>query len=74
LGINGNGNFACNAPAAAGQFTIPPEVLVPLGNAGPGGSLLVQVSAYPQPISAPGLDAGFVFGFAVPQEVNATYY
>ena len=74
LGINGNGNFACNAPAAAGQFTIPPEVLVPLGNAGPGGSLLVQVSAYPQPVSAPGLDAGYVFGFAVPQEINATYY
>ncbi|MGC9945406.1 MAG: hypothetical protein ABSF64_03325 [Bryobacteraceae bacterium] len=74
LGNNPNGSFACNAPATAGQFTIPPSVLVPLRNAGSGGTLLIQVSTYPQPVSAPGLDAGYVFGFVVPQELNSVYY
>jgi hypothetical protein len=36
--------------------------------------LTVQVSAYPQSVSATGLDAAFLFGFVEPQTVNVTYY
>jgi hypothetical protein len=38
------------------------------------GTLTVQVSAYPQSVSATGLDAAFLFGFVEPQTVNVTYY
>jgi uncharacterized protein (TIGR03437 family) len=65
-------SFACNAPATTGQFTIPSYVLVPMGSAA--GTLTVQVSAYPQSVSATGLDAAFLFGFVEPQTVNVTYY
>lgn len=69
-------SFTCNADAAAGQFTIPSYALVPLATIvdGATGSLSIQVSTYPQIVTAPGLDAGYVFGYAVPvQMVTATY-
>ena len=71
-GSDSYGSFACNVPAAAGQFTIPSYVLVPMGSAA--GTLTVQISAYPQPVSATGLDAAFLFGFVQPVQVNVTYY
>lgn len=67
-------SFACNVDAAAGQFTIPPYVLTPLRNPGVIGTLSVQVSTYPQPVTASGLDAAFGFGYVIPQTVNVVYY
>lgn len=71
-GANQSSSFACNVAATAGQFTIPSYVLVPLG--GGTGTLSVQVSTYPQPVSASGLDAAFAFGYVIPQTANVTYY
>jgi hypothetical protein len=59
-GSNPYASFACNAPATAGQFTIPSYVLAPMGSAGIAGTLTVQVSTYPQPVSATGLDAALI--------------
>jgi uncharacterized protein (TIGR03437 family) len=49
--------FICNAPVSAGQFTVPPAVLLalPAGN----GSLSLNNSSLPQIFSASGLDLGF---------------
>jgi uncharacterized protein (TIGR03437 family) len=49
--------FTCNAPVSAGQFTVPPAVLLalPAGN----GSLSLDNSSLPQTFSASGLDLGF---------------
>ena len=73
-GSNGYAGFTCNAAATDGQFTIPPSVLVPLATTGSSGTLSVRVATYPQPVTAPGLDVAYIFGFAVPLWVNVTYY
>jgi len=73
-GSNGYAGFTCNVAATDGQFTIPSSVLVPLATTGSSGTLSVRVATYPQPVTAPGLDVAYVFGFAVPLSVNVTYY
>jgi len=71
-GSAANTGFLCNAPSAAGTFTIPPAVLVPLSG---GGALSVQISTYPQPIAIPGIDAAYIFGYATPVYLTpVTYY
>lgn len=52
-------SFACAAPVSAGQFTIPPSLLLAMP-AGTGQLSLYNV-AFPAPFSAPGLDLGAVF-------------
>ena len=51
--------FTCNAPVSAGQFTVPPAVLLalPAGN----GSLSLSNSTNPQTFTASGLDLGYAF-------------
>ncbi|MGO9229170.1 MAG: hypothetical protein ACLQKA_08160 [Bryobacteraceae bacterium] len=76
-GTSQNASFTCNAAATDGQFTIPPSVLVPMVTthlSSATGSLMIRVSTYPQIISAPGLDVGYVLGSAVPvQRLAVTY-
>lgn len=84
-GTNGYTGFACNAPASAGQFTIPPEALVPLATANttmwPSGSsaayatFALQVTTYPKPFTASGVDIGYVYGSATQYwSSEVTYY
>jgi hypothetical protein len=73
-GSNAFAGFTCNVAATDGQFTIPPSVLVPLATSGSSGTLSLRVATYPQPVTAPGLDVAYVFGFAVPLWLNVTYY
>lgn len=57
---NGSINFFCLAPAAAGQLTIPPSILLafPPGN----GKLIVFNTTALQTVSASGLDLGLATG------------
>jgi uncharacterized protein (TIGR03437 family) len=71
-GTAGSAGFVCNAPAAAGTFTIPPSALVPLSGAG---TLSVQITTYPQTITIPGIDAAYIIGYVTPlSSVSVTYY
>lgn len=70
-GAAGNASFVCNAPSAAGTFTIPPAVLVPLSGAG---SLSLQISTYPQTITIPGIDAAYILGYVTPLSSVAVTY
>jgi hypothetical protein len=58
-GIDGGVEFVCAAPTNAGEFTVPPSVLLALPPE-PVGELLVGSSAIPQIVSVPGLDAALV--------------
>ncbi len=60
---NNNATFACNAPAEAGQFTIPEAVWKAIFGANPG-TITAQIDTFPQPFSAPGLDVGYIVGSA----------
>ena len=76
-GTNQNASFTCNAAATDGQFTIPSSVLVPMVTthlSSAPGTLSMQVSTYPQIISAPGLDVGYVFGYAIPVQLEPATY
>ncbi len=84
-GTNGYTGFTCNAPASAGQFTIPPAALVPLatantgiwpsGSSGASATFAIQVTTYAQPFTAPGLDIGYVYGSATQYwSSEVTYY
>jgi hypothetical protein len=70
-GTAGSAGFVCNAPAGAGTFTIPPAVLVPLSGSG---TLSVQITTYPQPVTIPGIDAAYIIGYVTPLSVTVTYY
>jgi uncharacterized protein (TIGR03437 family) len=63
-------SFVCNAPVAAGSFTVPESILLalPAGS----GSLAVGNNTMPATFSATGLDFGFSIGFAV-TSVSAVY-
>lgn len=50
--------FYCNAPSSAGQFTIPPSILLALPAGF--GDLAVSTLTAPQPVTATGLDMPFV--------------
>ena len=63
-------SFVCNAPVSAGQFTVPPSVLLALPSGT--GSLSVENSTNPQTFTATGLDLGYVTA-AVVVGINATY-
>lgn len=54
--------FGCMASAAAGTFTIPPEVLLSLPNTTTSASLGIINLENPVTFSASGLDLGFVYG------------
>lgn len=69
--VDGNGGFICNAPSAAGSFTIPPAVLAPLSGSG---SLSIRIATYPQPVSIPGLDAAYTIGYVTPLSSVAVTY
>jgi uncharacterized protein (TIGR03437 family) len=58
-GANSSVDYACAAPVSAGQFTIPPSLLlaIPVG----AGDLILNNVSFPTTFSAPGLDAGIVF-------------
>jgi uncharacterized protein (TIGR03437 family) len=76
-GTNQNASFTCNAVATDGRFTIPSSVLVPMVTthlSSAPGTLSMQVSTYPQIISAPGLDVGYVFGYAIPVQLEPATY
>ena len=53
-------SFVCNAPASAGQFTVPASVLMAM----PPGPALLYLDAFSsqQSFTAPGLDWGFMEG------------
>lgn len=53
------GGFNCYAPVSAGQFTVPPSVLLgmPIGT----GALSVENATTPTPFTAPGLDYAYTF-------------
>jgi hypothetical protein len=53
-------SFSCAAPVSAGQFTIPPWVLMAVPAAG-NGQLVVRNVTFPTSFSATGLDLGAVF-------------
>jgi hypothetical protein len=66
----GTVRFYCHAPSGAGQFAIPPSILLALP---PGsGGLLVTNATAPQTVSASGLDVGLAVGTAITR-LNATY-
>ncbi len=54
--------FYCHAPSSAGQFTIPPSIMLALPP-GPG-LLVVTNTTAPQTISASGIDVGMLLGTA----------
>jgi len=61
-GAFGTVRFFCFAPAAAGQFTIPPSILMAMA---PGvGDLRAYSLTAPQPITATGVDIGIAFAEA----------
>ena len=70
-GTAGHASFICNAPSAAGTFTIPPAVLVPRSGSG---SLSVQITTYPQTITIPGIDAAYILGYVTPLSSVAVTY
>jgi uncharacterized protein (TIGR03437 family) len=70
-GTSGPASFVCNAPASAGTFAIPPSVLVPLSGAG---TVSVRIATYPQPVTIPGLDAAYIFGYVTPLSSVAVTY
>jgi hypothetical protein len=61
--VYGAVRFYCHAPSAAGQFTIPPSILLAL----PAGSGYVSVTnaTAPQTVTATGLDVGLATASAV---------
>jgi hypothetical protein len=59
-------SFGCAVPATAGQFTIPPSLLLAMP-ASSSGQLVLHTYALPVTFTAPGMDAGFVVG-----DVNTT--
>ena len=77
-------SFTCNVPSSAGQFTIPAEILRPLAlttapatglkPTSSSGTITIQVNTYPQPFSAPGLDAGYALGLITPVSVPVGWY
>jgi hypothetical protein len=70
-GSSGNAIFVCNAPSAPGTFTVPPYVLLPLSGSG---TLSVRIATYPQPLTIPGVDAAYIYGYATPlSSVSVTY-
>ena len=58
----GTVRFFCFAPAAAGQFTIPPSILMAMAPGG--GDLRIYSLTAPQPITATGVDIGLGFAEA----------
>ncbi len=50
--------FSCSAPSSAGQFSIPPSILLALPTGY--GDLAVSTFSAPQPVTATGLDVSFV--------------
>jgi hypothetical protein len=62
--------FTCEAPASAGQFTVPSYILLAL----PAGSGTLGVDNYgnPQTFTATGLDLGYQFAESS-ASINATY-
>ena len=69
---NNNATFVCNAPAAAGTFTIPEAVWKAMFGAS-NGYVRAQINAFPEPFSATGLDAGYVVGSVTPAFVGIVY-
>jgi hypothetical protein len=72
--INGKSvsvSFVCYAPVSAGQFTVPPPVLLAL----PAGSGTLDVGDYTnqQLFTAPGLDYGLLFGYSDTSKSPLTY-
>jgi uncharacterized protein (TIGR03437 family) len=72
--INGKSvsvSFVCYAPVSAGQFTVPPPVLLAL----PAGSGSLNVGDYTnqQLFTAPGLDYGLLFGYSDTSKAPLTY-
>jgi hypothetical protein len=61
-GSFGDIRFYCHAPSSAGQFAIPPSILMALPPGG--GDLIVTNYSAGQPITASRLDVGFAAGFA----------
>jgi uncharacterized protein (TIGR03437 family) len=64
-------SFTCNAPAGAGQFTVPPYVLLALP-AGNNGTLQVQNITTPQTFTASGLNTASVYA-ALSFLINPSY-
>jgi uncharacterized protein (TIGR03437 family) len=62
-GSFGSVRFYCHAPNGAGQFAIPPAIM--LGMPAGGGSLYVTNTTAAQTITASGLDVGLAIGTAV---------
>lgn len=65
------GSFTCNAPASAGQFTVPSYIL--LGLPAGAGSTTVENSTNYTGFTASGLDSGVAFGVATAGSVNSIY-
>jgi hypothetical protein len=65
--------FECLAQAAAGTFTIPPEVLLSLPNTTTTAKLEIASFENPVIFSAPGLDLGFAYGGFVTVNNLASY-
>ena len=65
--------FECLAPAAAGTFTIPPEVLLSLPNTTTSAKLGIASFENLATFSAPGLDLGFAYGGFVTVTNLASY-
>ena len=69
-GLSVTASYSCYAPVSAGQFTVPPAILLqlPAGS----GTASVENSTSFQPFTASGLDAGVSWG-GVSISVNSTY-
>jgi hypothetical protein len=71
-GRNISVSFSCQAPVSAGQFTVPPPVLLALP-AGNNGSLDVGNYSNIKTFTATGLDLGYLMGYASTDKSSITY-
>jgi hypothetical protein len=63
--------FLCYAPTSAGQFTVPPSILLAMPP-GPG-SVVVSNATAASPVTASGLDIGIAAGVYGANKVATTY-